>query len=77
MYEGVPPDCVTDAVPVEPLKQSTCVCPEMDEVRVVGCVMVTEAVVLQLFASLTVTVYVPAVRFVAVEVVWPFDHKYV
>jgi hypothetical protein len=33
-----------------------------------GCVIVTETVVLQLFASLTVAVYVPAAKFVAVAV---------
>jgi hypothetical protein len=48
--------------------------PTMLDVNAVGSVIVTEAVAVQLFASVTVTVYVPAQRFVKSSVVLPFDH---
>ena len=47
-------------------------------VKSLDCVIVTVAMAVQLFASVTVTVWTPAGKFVAVAVVWPpaeADHK--
>jgi hypothetical protein len=64
----VPPPAVTVAEPLLPPKQRIFTEEEMVAVSCVGCVMVTVAVEVQPFASVTVTVYVPAVRPVAVAV---------
>ena len=40
-----------------------------------GWFIVTEAVPVQLFESVAVTVYVPEVKLLIVAVVFPFDHK--
>ena len=45
-------------------------------VMITGCVMIFVALVLQLFASVTVTVYVPATNPVLFCVVIPLLHKY-
>jgi hypothetical protein len=42
-----------------------------------GCVIVTVFVVVQLFASVTVTVLTPAFKLLITEVVAAVDHKYV
>lgn len=55
VYEGVPPDGVTVAEPLLPPLHETWVDEEIEDVSVAGWVIVIEAVVLQLFASLTVT----------------------
>ena len=47
----------------------------MDAVKAVGCVIAIVEIEVQLLASLTVTVYVPIDKPVAVAVVCPFDHK--
>jgi hypothetical protein len=46
------------------------VCVVVTLTAVAGSVIVTCAVAVQLFASLTVTVYMPALKFTAVEPVW-------
>jgi hypothetical protein len=70
VYPEVPPEAVTAAEPVLPPKQST-----GDEVAVavsaVGCVTVVIAVAVHPFASVTVTVYVPAVSELALALVPP------
>ena len=68
VWGATPPVTVTEIEPLLPPKQLTFVA----EIRCwisSGCVTVTLAVAVQLFASLTVTVYVPAIKFVAVCVV--------
>jgi hypothetical protein len=77
VYPGVPPEVVTEAVPVVPPLQSTGVVAVV-AVTAVGCVKVTLAVVLHPFASVTVTVYDPAINPVAVAPVPPEGaHAYV
>ena len=73
MYAGVPPLTTTVAVPVALPKQLAGADVAV-AVNAVGSVTVVVAVAVQLFASLTVTVYVPAARLFAVAVIWPFDH---
>src|SRR5207247_1704738 len=64
----VPPLALAVALPLVPPKQSTLTCALMLEIDAVsGCVMVALAVAVQPLASLTVTMYVPAPRLVAVE----------
>jgi hypothetical protein len=67
--EGVPPDPETVILPVLPPKQLTFVCAVMDEVKTDGSEIVIVVVLVQLFASLTVTVYDPAHIAVAVALV--------
>jgi hypothetical protein len=55
VYVGVPPEAVTDAVPVEPPLQSTGVV-EVVAVTAVGCVMLNVLVITQPFASVIVHV---------------------
>ena len=63
----MPPVAVTVAEPVAPPKQSTFVCAVIVAANAAaGSVMVTVAVVVHPPASVTVTVYVPAARPVAV-----------
>jgi len=59
VYGPVPPEAVTEAVPFAPPLQETFVCACV-ALSTVGCVIVTTAVPLQELASVTVTVYVPA-----------------
>src|SRR5439155_665168 len=64
----VPPLTLAVALPLLPPKQSTLTCALMLALNAVsGCVMVALAVAVQPLASLTVTMYVPAPRLVAVE----------
>ena len=66
------------AVPFEPPKQVTGVVCVAVAVKSLDCVIVTVAMAVQLFASVTVTVCTPAGKLVAVVVVWPpadADHK--
>jgi hypothetical protein len=63
----VPPVATTLALPVELLKHVAAVTLLVND-KAVGSLTVTCAVAVQLFASVTVTVYMPALRFVAVEV---------
>ncbi len=65
----MPPFAETVAEPVLLPKHDTFVYPKIFAFKpAAGCVIVTETVVLQLFASLTVTEYVPAERLLAVAV---------
>ena len=57
--------------------QSTLLFIVVDDVNTVGSVTVDVAVVVQPFASVTVTVYVPATKLLFVAVVAEFDHTYV
>lgn len=72
----MPPVAVTPALPVPPLHNIPCITAAV-HVSADGCVIVTLAVFVQPLLSVTVTVYVPAARPVAVAVVALFDHKYV
>ncbi len=73
MYAVVPPVTVKLAAPVELPKQRTLV-PDIEALSPeAGCVIVTLAVVVQLLASVMVTLYVPAARFDKSSVVDPFD----
>src|SRR5688572_30292071 len=69
-YAGVPPPAVAVALPVFPPKQRTGVM-VAETVSNVGCVIVTVAVLVHPLASVTVTVYVPAVKPVAAALVPP------
>ena len=55
-----PVGVVIEAAPFEPPKHETFVWDAGVKEIAVGCVIVAEAVAVQLFASVTVTVYVPA-----------------
>mgnify|MGYP006961380426 CR=1 FL=1 len=72
----MPPDAVTVAVPLLPPLQLTLVC-DVVAVIAVGWVIVTLRTTVQLLASRTVTVYVPAVNPLIEAVVWPELHAYV
>ena len=72
-YGDVPPDPLAVADPLLPPLQLTFVWDEMLAVTAVGSVMVTVSVSSQPFASVTVTVYVPAARLDAVAPVALFD----
>src|SRR5947208_1871115 len=64
----LPPLALAVALPLVPPKQSTLTCALMLALNAVsGCVMVALAVAVQPLASLTVTMYVPAPRLVAVD----------
>ena len=58
------------AVPVAPPKHATLTWLVVTVSAAAGCVIVTLAVAVQRLASVTVTVYVPAISPVAVIVVW-------
>ena len=62
------------ALPSLPPKQLTLIC-EIGAVNTTGCVIVAVAVFVQDIPSVTVTVYVPAVRLLIVAVVALFDHR--
>jgi hypothetical protein len=67
-----PPNAAfTEAAPFEPPKQLTLVCAEAVIEIADGAVIVNACVVVQLLASVTVTVYVPAASPVAVAAVPP------
>ena len=64
----MPPVPTTVAVPFVPALQVTLVAPEIVAVTAVGWVMVTDAVFAHELASVMVTVYVPAIKPIAVAV---------
>jgi len=67
VYGAVPPAALAVTDPVALPKQDTLVWPLiLAERAAIGCVIVACAFVVQPFASITVTVWVPAARFVAV-----------
>ena len=74
-YGGVPPLGLTVAVAVPP-KQLIGVVESAIVKGDSGCEISVLNETIQLFASVTVYVYVPAVKLVAVWVVLPVDHKY-
>ena len=65
----MPPVAFTVAEPVLAPLQPMCVWPLMSAMRVVGWVMVTVAMAVQPFMSVTVTVCTPAGKFVAMAMV--------
>lgn len=71
----MPPAGVTVAVPLLNPLHVTFVEDDIEEVSCVGWVIVTEDTDVHKLASLTVTVYVPIDKPVAVDVVCPFDHR--
>jgi hypothetical protein len=72
----VPPDPAAVAEPLLPPKQLTFVVLVMEAASALdGWVMVTVCVAVQLLASVTVTVYVPAANAKTTFDVEPFDHK--
>jgi hypothetical protein len=74
----VPPDAATVALPLHWPLHVTLVEEVIDDVNAVGCVIVTDAVALQPALSVTVTLYVPAVKLFAVAPELPEgDHAYV
>ena len=80
MYGAVPPVTVADAVPsLNPLQLTLVVV--MSMCKLSGAVMLNTLVVVHPVASNTVTVYVPGLVTLMVEVVptiaEPFDHEYV
>jgi len=70
----VPPVTVRSIAPVEAPLHSTFVTTVL-KARAGGSVTVALVVLVQPFASVTVTVYVPAVKLLISSVVWPLDHK--
>ena len=71
---GVPPATVTLTLPVEPPLQLLFVGAPIVAVAPLELVMVTEEVVVQPPASVTVTVYVPAAKLLTVADVGPVSH---
>ena len=73
----MPPVAVTVAEPVLIPLHSTFVWAVIEAVNWDGSVITTKVLEIQPFASVAVTLYVPAVRPVAVADAWPLFHKYV
>ena len=72
VYGDVPPTGVAVALPVlPPLHFTFTIEPVLTDKATAGCVITADAVAVQAFASVTVTVYVPALRPVAVALVCP------
>jgi len=74
VYAVVPPEAEAVADPSDAPLQLTLVGVPMAAVNTVGCVIVTVSVSVQPFASVTVTVNVPAASPVTAEVVAPVLH---
>ena len=72
----VPPVALAEADPSDPPKQLTLLSSAVAATSTAGCVIVALAVVVHPLASVTVTVYVPGPRFVAVATDAPVDHAY-
>ena len=75
-YGVVPPVALADALPLLPPLQLTFEVTLALATRGVGCVMVMDEVLVQPFASVTVTVYVPALALLSDAVVSPLDQAY-
>ena len=71
----MPPEAVTEAVPVEAPKHNTLVPEHNAETAVAGWVIVVEQDVVHPFASVTVTVYVPADKALIDDVMAVVLHK--
>ncbi len=67
----MPPPGVTVAPPSAKPLQLALESKAQPAVRIVGSVIVMEQVSVQLLKSLTVTVYIPAARFIAEAFDWP------
>jgi predicted RNA methylase len=74
-YPAVPFDATEVAEPVEAPLHKTFIVDGIDTVNKPGCVIVAFVDVVHPLASVTVTVYVPAVRLLIVAVVDPVFHK--
>jgi pyridoxal biosynthesis lyase PdxS len=74
-YPPVPLDANEVAEPVEAPLHNTFVVKGIDNVKRFGCVIVAVVDIVHPFASVAVTVYVPAVRLLIVAVVDPVFHK--
>jgi hypothetical protein len=74
VYAVVPPEGVTEAVPLFPPLHDTFVCAVVVDIAA-GCVIVTVVVYVHPFLSFTVHVYVPAVNPFMLEVVCPLLHE--
>ena len=70
MYGAVPPVAITVASPSQ-AKLQEALLPDADAVNITGSVIVTEAVASHPFASVAVTLYVPAHKPEISSVVWP------
>ena len=81
VYAAVPPPTFAVTLPFVDPKQLICdpllllVTAAVTVTALAGCVIVTQATLRQLFASLTVTQCCPAAKPVLVAVVFPFAHK--
>ena len=75
-YPAVPFAANAVALPVAPPLHNTFVVDGIDSVNKLGCVIVAVVDVVHPFASVAVTVYVPAVRLLIVAAVDPVFHKY-
>ena len=75
VYAGVPPLGADCATPVLLPLQSTFVVTVALANKVAFCVIVTEAVAVHPLASVTVKVYVPALKPLMLEVVAPLLHE--
>ena len=71
----MPPDAVTEAVPVELPKHNTLVCEHNAETADAGWVTTVVHVAVHPLASVTVTVYVPAANPLIEEVIAVVLHK--
>ena len=71
MNAPVPPEADIVAAPLFPALQETFVCETAFTTIAVGCVIVNDLEAVQRFASVTVQVYVPAIKPVAVIPVPP------
>jgi hypothetical protein len=74
VYAGVPPDIFKVAEPFD-MPQLAEFIPDIVIVGPGVLVIVTVFIAVQWLESVTVHVYVPACRFVAVAEVFPLDHK--
>jgi hypothetical protein len=75
-YPAVPFDATEVAEPVKAPLHNTFVVDGIDIANKLGCVIVALVDVVHPFASVAVTVYVPATRLLIVAVVAPVFHKY-
>lgn len=71
----MPPDADTVAAPVLLPKQKTLTTVVAVDKPAAGCVMVTEAVIVQALVSVTVTVFTPAFKLLITDVVAAVDQR--
>lgn len=75
MYGEVPPEAVTVAAPLLPPKQSTLLMVVAVASALAGCVIVAAIEIVQLLASVTVTVLAPALSPEITDVVAAVDQR--